>query len=208
MPMFYVEHQFLGILMQISTKKPSSVDTFPCSTWNIAIFIFLTLLFGCKENDPKPELNDSIYQDMTAQEAETVKQLADIEKKIEEAEKTLKESKPQTGEIKRNTNKLFEIKNVRDKIKQQIQFWKIRKFERLKYVRRGKSKAEEADWKNTTAKEYEAYLAEKKLRQAKNSWDLKQRFRDSGFDYNPTLMGEEPKVDKKEKPAAAGGGGH
>ncbi len=70
MPMFYVEHQFLGIFMQISTKKPSSVDTFPCSTWNIAIFIFLALLFGCKENDPKPELKDSIYQDMTAQEAE------------------------------------------------------------------------------------------------------------------------------------------
>lgn len=178
-----------------------------CSTWNIVLILFLLNLSSCKKEDPNPELRDQIYQDIVAQEGDNLKAVADIEKKIEDAKKAVLDSKPQTGEVRRNTKKVFELENLRSKLKQQETFWKIRKFERLKFVRRNKPEMTEEDWNSRSKSEYEQYLSEKKLRQAKNSWDLKQRFRDEGLTYDPILMGEEPKVEKKEAPPA-GGGGH
>lgn len=179
-----------------------------CSTWNIVLVFFLLSVSACKKEDPNPELRDQIYQDIVAQEGDNQKTISDVEKKIDEAKKAVLDSKPQTGEVKRNTKKVFELENLRAKLKQQETFWKIRKFERLKLVRRTKSTMSEEDWNNRSKTEYEQYLSEKKLRQTKNSWDLKQRFRDEGLTYDPILMGEEPKVEKKEAPPAAGGGGH
>lgn len=190
----------------LQNHKNHQIQTI-CSTWNITIIVFLLFLSSCKKEDPNPELRDQIYQDISAQESENQKTIADIEKKIEEAKKTVLESKPQTGEVRRNTRKVFELENLRAKLKQQETFWKIRRFERLKFVRRSKPNMSEEDWAIKSKTEYEQYLSEKKLRQAKNSWDLKQRFRDEGLTYDPILMGEEPKVDKKETPPA-GGGGH
>jgi hypothetical protein len=171
------------------------------------LILFLINLSSCKKEDPNPELRDQIYQDIVAQEGDNLKAVADIEKKIEEAKKAVLDSKPQTGEVKRSTKKVFELENLRTRLKQQETFWKIRKFERLKFVRRNKPEMSEEDWNNRSKSEYEQYMSEKKLRQAKNSWDLKQRFRDEGLTYDPILMGEEPKVEKKEAPPA-GGGGH
>lgn len=184
-------------------KKSSSSPV--CSTWNIVLLVLFLFLTSCKKEDPNPELRDLIYQDIVAQEGDNQKTLADVEKKIEEAKKAVLDSKPQTGEVKRNTKKVFELENLRGKLKQQETFWKIRKFKRLKYIRRAKPTYNEEDWASKSKIEFEQYMSEKKLRQAKNSWDLKQRFRDEGLTYDPILMGEEPKVEKKETPPAGGG---
>lgn len=181
--------------------------TLNCSTWNILLLLIPLFFTSCKKEDPNPELKDAIYQDILAQEGENQKVIADIDKKIEEAKKTLAESKPQTGEIKRNTKRLFDLESTKAKLKQQEMFWKIRKFERLKFVRRNKSLSTEEEWTTKTKSEYEIYLSEKKLRQAKNSWDLKQRFRDEGLTYDPLLMGEGPAAVKKDSGASSGGGG-
>lgn len=178
-----------------------------CSTWNIILLLFPLFFSSCKQDDPNPELKDAIYQDIAAQEGENQKMMADIDKKIEEAKKAVSESKPQTGEIKRNTKKLFEFESVKAKLKQQEMFWKIRKFERLKFVRKNKALVSEEEWAQKAKEEHASYLSEKKLRQAKNSWDLKQRFRDEGLTYDPLLMGEGPATPKKDS-GSSGGGGH
>ena len=124
-----------------------------CSTWNIVLVFFLLSVSACKQEDPNPELRDQIYQDIVAQEGDNQKTIADVEKKIDEAKKAVLDSKPQTGEVKRNTKKVFELENLRAKLKQQETFWKIRKFERLKIVRRTKPTMSEEDWNNRSKAE-------------------------------------------------------
>lgn len=175
------------------TKKPV------CSTWNILLVVTFSLfLLSCNEKEPNPELKDSIYQDMQAQEGETQKNFAEIQKKIEEARKALLESKVQTGEVKRNTRKYDDLVAQKTKFEQQLVYWKARKYERMKFVRMKALKLSKEEWVEYSKKEYEFYLSEKKLRQAKNSWDIKQRFRDSGFSYDPVLLGEEVRKPAKD----------
>lgn len=192
-------------------KRQISNQIFPdCSTWNmffalIAIF-FAFVLSSCEQKDPKPELKDSIYQDMLGQLAEAERIMKEMETKAIEVRKTGAEAKINTGVKENAERQATEFDKTRIKMAQQVSYWKIRSFERLKHVRTLASKLKDAY--KPDPHEWELYLAEKKLRVAKNAWDLKARFKETGFDYNPTLMGENPADLKKEtpKPAASGGG--
>lgn len=185
--------------------------TLECSTWNmffsIFLIIFAVLLSSCEKKDPKPELKDKIYQDMLAQQAEAERIVKEMETKIIDIRKTGAEAKINTGVREKAERQAKDFEKTRDKLAQQVVYWKIRVFERLKHVRIIAGKSTEPYAPNP--QEWEAYQAEKKLRVAKNAWDLKARFKETGFEYNPTLMGENPADVKKETPKpAAGGGGH
>ncbi|MBL7557817.1 MAG: hypothetical protein JNM24_18450 [Bdellovibrionaceae bacterium] len=180
-----------------------------CSTWNmffalIAIF-FAFILSSCEQKDPKPELKDSIYQDMIGQLAEAERIMKEMETKAIDARKMGDEAKINTGVKEKAERQAIEFDKTKLKMAQQVSYWKIRSFERLKHVRTLASKQKEAY--TPDLHEWEVYLAEKKLRVAKNAWDLKARFKETGFDYNPTLMGENPADVKKEQPKPATGGG-
>lgn len=182
----------------------------PCSTWNVRIdqlFAFLVLfLVGCEQRDPKPELKDKIYQDMLAQQGEADRIMKEMEAKIVEVKKAGDGARIHTGMKEKAERQAIEFGKTRDKMAQQISYWKIRSFERLKYVRSLAGKKNEPYLPDPM--EWDKYQSEKRLRQAKNAWDLKDRFKETGFDYNPVLMGEEPGSKPKEKQKPAEGGGH
>ncbi len=199
--MFHVEH------MKPSLFFKNQLD---CSTWNMYLCRFLVsfLIFfvACEQKDPKPELKDKIYQDMIAQKGEAERIMKEMETKAAEVRKTAAEARINTGVKEKAERQAIEFEKTRDKMAQQMTYWKIRIFERLKYVRTLASKNAEPYSSNSV--ELETYESEKKLRQAKNAWDLKARFKETGFDYNPVLMGEAPGGKPKEKPKPAEGGGH
>lgn len=180
-----------------------------CSTWNIFLTsVLLTLSVftaSCEKKDPKPELRDLIYQDMLEQLAEAERISKDTEAKILDIKKSTADARPQTGMQKKADRQIHEMEKLREKLSQQMTYWKIRSFERLKHVRSIASK--QTDAYKSDQHEWETYKAEKKLRIAKNAWDIKQRFKETGFDYNPVLLGEMPgEAPPKPKPAAEGGG--
>jgi (p)ppGpp synthase/HD superfamily hydrolase len=168
--------------------------------------VFLLFLVACEQKDPKPELKDRIYQDMIAQKDEAERIMKEMETKAADVRKSAAEAKINTGVKEKAERQAIEFEKTRDKMAQQMTYWKIRIFERLKHVRTLASKGAGPYASDTT--ELQTYESEKKLRQAKNAWDLKARFKETGFEYNPVLMGEEPGSKPKEKPKPAEGGGH
>lgn len=163
-----------------------------CSTWNISISLFQLVLIGvflgCEKKDPNPELKDMIYQDMISQRAEAEKIIKDTEAKIIEILKSTANAAPQTGMKQKADRQIHELNKLKSRLAQQSMYWKIRIYERMKFVRL-KSNKEKTAYKSDE-KEWEKYQSEKKLRLAKNSWDLKARFKETGVEYDPNIMGE------------------
>lgn len=156
--------------------------------------LFLSIFVACSQPEPKPELRDPIYQDYVEQKGIFEKSLIEVEAQMKEHEKSLKEAIPQTGQNKWATKRYWEAKNNYDKLKQQIEYFNVKILERAKYVRRNYiDKFQKGEtWENKA--EFEEYKAEKKLRSAKFTWDLKKRMEEAGVD-----TGKEEKGGKKEK---------
>lgn len=169
-----------------------------CSTWNILIVFFMIISLGCKKDDPNPELKDKIYLDLVNQEALELKKIEDSAAKIQEILKSLEKSKPQTGDIKRNNIKLHDFEKIKMKQQQQLKMWRILKFERLQYVRKKRLALGEDSWNKTSELEFEKYHAEKKLTRSKPYWDIKDRFKESGYKFDPSLLGEGIKTGEKK----------
>ncbi len=173
-----------------------------CSTWNT---LWLTLLLAtsvttisCEKKDPKPELKDGIYQDMIAQQGEAERITKETDTKIEEIKKNVRGARPQTGLQQKADRQIIELVKLKDKMAQQSVYWKLRTFERLKYVRLKALK--QSDGYKPDPAEWEIYNSEKKLRMAKNAWDVKARFKETGFEYDPILLGENPADAPKKAP--------
>lgn len=138
--------------------------------------IFLGLLaFSCNKPDAKPELRDPIYQDMMAQKEITARDLAAAQKSLEEHQANLSNVVPQTGQIKYAEKRFWEAKKLVETLSQQEKYWIIRIRERIKYARTAYLKAYEKGESWPDSKEIDEYMAEKRLRQAKKKWDVKQR---------------------------------
>jgi hypothetical protein len=160
----------------------------------LLIFVFL-LVFGCEKADPNPELKDPIYADLVLQLSTTEKDLIEVNKNVDEQKNQLENAAPQSGQAGVFKKRYFGAMNTSDRLNQQIKYWKIRVEERKLSAR--KSYLESL--KNGTAwpdpKEYEVYLSEKKLRQAKVIWDSKERIAESkkslGNDAKPAEKKEE-----------------
>ena len=173
-----------------------------CSTWNTFLFaVALTLgafNVSCEKKDPKPELKDGIYQDMIAQQGEADRISKETDAKIAEIRKNVRGARPQTGLQQKADRQIIELVKLKDKMAQQSIYWKLRTYERLKYVRLKALK--QTDGYKPDSAEWAAYNSEKKLRMAKNAWDVKARFRETGFEYDPILLGENPADAPKKAP--------
>ena len=153
--------------------------------WKIIFIPILLLSLGCKKQDPNPELQDKIYQDLKAELVNTEAQIAEFEKKVAEMEKEMQNSKPQTGDFKRYQKYYYQYQNNLSRFKQQAIYWKIRIAQRKSAVQVEYSRAFEAQKPWPDPKEYDEYLARKKLRLAKIEWDIKQRISESKTGRNP-----------------------
>lgn len=178
--------------------------TLLCSTWNMSFVLIgvalALMLSSCQKKDQKPELKDSIYKDMLQQLAEAEGLMNELQTKALDVRKTGAEARINSAIKKKAERQAIEFEKAKEKMAQLVSYWKIRSFGRLKHVRALASKQVEpyvAD-----PREWDVYQSEKKLRMAKNAWDLRARFKETGFDYNSVLMGEKPADVKKEEPRA------
>ncbi|MBX2988120.1 MAG: hypothetical protein KF802_09505 [Bdellovibrionaceae bacterium] len=139
------------------------------------IFLFFFLLVACNKPDPKPELKDQIYQDMTVELGIAEKNIAEAQKQVAEHKKNLEKVQPQTGQIKFAQKRVWDAEKAVDLLEQQKKYWIIRLEHRRDYVRRKSLEAfnKKEVWSDES--EFAEYQAEKRLRLAKLKWDAKQR---------------------------------
>ncbi len=141
--------------------------------------IFITFsMFSCNRPDPQPELQDAIYRDLVSQLGITKKNIEDFSKILQEQEAAAASVKPQTGQIKYAEKRVWETRNHLQKLQQQEKYWKLRIAERQVHARAQYLRAfkEGKTWPDP--EEVKQYMSEKRLRQASQQWDAKDRIKD------------------------------
>ncbi len=147
---------------------------------------------GCNKPDPNPELNDAIYLDMEGHLKGAQKGLVDAQKALAEHKTNMEKAKPQTGQIQYPQKRYWDTQKAIDQLYQQEKYWIIRISERKKFARIQYLKAfkEGKPWPDP--QEYEEYLAEKRLRQARQQWDVRARL----DEFKKDLKGQQAPVGK------------
>ncbi len=147
---------------------------------SLFVFILLSVLAfsGCEKADPNPELKDPIYADLQDQLSSTEKALVESNKNADEQKNLLENAPAQSGQAAVYRKRYFQAQSISDRLSQQIKYWKVRIEERKLLSRKSYllSLKDKKSWPDP--KEYEIYLSEKKLRQAKVEWDAKKRIED------------------------------
>jgi hypothetical protein len=162
----------------------------------ILIITTLFVLAACNKPDPNPENKDPIYSDINARLATVTSALNAEIKTLEGNQKELSAVAPQTGQIKYAQKRVFESQAKIDRLTQEKQYLELKAKARMKASRVSYKKAFEKKEPWPDPAEFSAYSAEQKLRDAKRSWDVKQRLEEAG-------LGDKPKG-----PAKAEGGHH
>lgn len=139
------------------------------------LLIVLIALVACNKRDPFPERTDAIYQDIQSELSLVRRNMVDTQALLSEHEANLKKVVPQTGQIRYAQKRLWETRKVMELFQQQEKYWIIREEQRRLYVRRRAIEAHEKGEKWSDPEELREYLAEKKLRQARMQWDVRQR---------------------------------
>lgn len=141
----------------------------------IVAILSMHILLGCNKPEPNPELRDPIYQDLVAQLAATQKSIGDADKAYKDKLAELSKAKPQTGQFKYIQGQAFQAEHAFELLKQQEKYWKIRISERKRLSRMQYLKAFKKKEPWPSPEEFKEYETEKRLRQAKLSWDNKKR---------------------------------
>lgn len=144
----------------------------------LIIFCFSFLLFGCNRPDPQPQLKDPIYLDIQS-EISALQQSIDAESKSLEGHlKSLEEVVPQTGQIKYAQKRVDESKAIINKLRQELEYQKLKLQAQEKNARTSYKKAYEVSEPWPNPKEWNVYQAEKRFRNAKKTWDVESRLKE------------------------------
>jgi hypothetical protein len=156
--MFYVEHCFMNRI--------------------IALFLFVGMALGCAKPEPSPELRDPIYNDIIATIA-TVNQQIEAERgQLAKNEQELEEAAPQTGKVKFALKWVSQSKAKIAFLEQEKKYFELKLESRKRAAKAAYLQAFRQKMKWPDPKEWDLYFAEKRLRQAKKNWDVKQRIKD------------------------------
>lgn len=150
----------------------------------LVLFFSLSALVGCNKPDPHPERADVIYQDIQSELATVRKNIDDTNKALLEHEANLKKVVPQTGQVRYAQKRLWESRKVLDLFQQQEKYWVIREEQRRLFVRRRNLEAHQKGQKWSDERELKEYQDEKRLRQARLNWDVRQRRADFEKELN------------------------
>ncbi len=156
-------------------------------------------LVGCSKHNPNPELLDPIYLDLKGRVGDLEKDVSSFQAAVSEEEENLVRVEPRTKDQALAKKRLREAKIKLARAEQNFKYYKIR-LERRKFEARvayEKAFSEDKAWPNP--KEFEAYQANKQLRQAKSSWSLRvPKLKDRVKQYNS----------QQDTQTTASGGGH
>ncbi|ASD62089.1 hypothetical protein B9G79_00190 [Bdellovibrio bacteriovorus] len=159
----------------------------------ITLFLLTFSLIACSKPDPNPELKDPIFNDYQSQLGATSAALESEKKGLEGFEKELAEVVPQTGQIKYAQKRVRESKEKITRLEQEKQYLELKIEARRKEAKRSYSKAFKKGETWPDPQEWASYQTEQRFRNAKKSWDVKERMKEVG-------LGEE----KTPEPAAGG----
>lgn len=160
----------------------------------IICLILLSLsLVACNKPDPNPELKDPIYNDLHSAAAEASQLLEAEKKNLEGFEKELSDVVPQTGQVKYAQKRVRESKEKIVRLEQEKQYLELKIEARKRESKKSYSKAFKKGETWPDPQEWNSYQTEKRLRNAKRTWDAKERIKEVG-------LGEQ----KTPEPAAGG----
>lgn len=171
----------------------------------IAAILIIFTLSACSKPDPNPELKDPIYSDLQAQVGAATAAVEAEKKKLEGFEKDLAAVVPQTGQIKYAQKRVFESQAAIARLEQQLEYLKLKVEQRQRYAQASykKAYAKKEEWPDP--KEWASYQAEQKLRNAKRSWDVKERMKEAGVTIE-TGLGHGSSAEGGGEKKAEGGG--
>ena len=166
----------------------------------LCLFGLAFTLTGCSSVDPNPELKDPIYLDLsqTIEETHELMGNADMFREMAKDElKTLETGDPEIATLNKDIHR--ETLKIQA-YKQKIRYLEIRKERRrlesrLAYAR---SLESEATWPDQ--KEYAAYQAHKKLRNASSNWNERVPRLKERIDHYTRKMNGEPEPARKGDP--------
>jgi hypothetical protein len=143
----------------------------------ISSFFFLV---ACEKPNPHPESLDPIYAEFEKELSSAENAQKSAEKEFEGFQKDLEAVAPQTGQIKYAQKRVYETEARIEKLKQMVQYWKIRLETRKQWAMTNYMAAykEKKPWPDP--KEYEEYKQLRKLEQAPKQWNLKERMSQAG----------------------------
>lgn len=144
----------------------------------VLILLLLATIVGCAKPDPNPELRDPIFTDITSQIASLNQQIESEKNQLKKHEQELAEAPPQTGKVKFALKRVSESKSLIASLDQERKYLEIKIESRKKAARSSYLQAfkEKRPWPEP--REWDLYISEKRLRQAKKNWDVKQRIKE------------------------------
>ncbi|MNJ91076.1 hypothetical protein D3C87_87210 [compost metagenome] len=157
------------------------------------LFLSFLALSGCNKPDPTPELKDPIYGDLNSRLGAVTAELSAEKKVLEGHQLTLSQVTPQTGQIKYAQKRVYESQAKITKMEQEKQYLELKIQERKKESRRSYNKAFQKGETWPDMAEYDSYKAEIRLRNAKRTWDVKERMKSAGI-----LESKAPAAEKTE----------
>lgn len=134
-------------------------------------FFIIVSLTSCKKENPTPELNDEIYQDLIQELSVATKNLESEEKNLEKVKQELSNVAPQTGQIKFAQRKVTETENTINKLRQQKQFFEIKLELRKDDIRARYLESFKKGKPFNNEKEIEDYRAVIKFQRDKLAWE-------------------------------------
>lgn len=139
------------------------------------LLIFCLFSWGCKSQNPNPELTDPIYTDLEKDKKDYDSRVQAETKQLEEFQQALRDVKPQTGQIKYAQKRVSESMAKLEKTKQIRQYIEIRIETRKRLAREqyAKAFAEGREWPDP--KEYENYKKQRELEQTPLKWSVRER---------------------------------
>lgn len=143
-----------------------------------SLIIVALLLSSCSKPDPNPELKDPIFADLQATLDTTAKSLETERKNLEGHEKELREAVPQTGQIKFAQKRVNETKERITRLGQEMQYLEMKIEARKRLAKKSYAESFKNGQPWPDPKEWESYSAEKRLRNAKRNWDVKERMKE------------------------------
>ncbi len=145
----------------------------------ITFLILFLALAACEKPLEHPETTDPIYNDLLAEVSAAESAATKTEKELEDFKKEAEKVAPQTGQIKFAEKRVYETQAKLDKIKQMVEYWKIRAESRKHWARKKYLAAYKKKEHWPDPKEYEEYQLQRKLEQAPKEWNLKRRLEES-----------------------------
>jgi hypothetical protein len=139
------------------------------------LLVCFSVIVGCEKPNPHPETLDPIFGDLESKLKLAENDLKGAEKQLEDFKDALAKVVPQTGQVKFARKRVYDSEAVVEKLKQKVEFIKIRIESRRKYAKESYMRSYQKKEPWPRPEEYQEYRAQQALEGASRSWNAKSR---------------------------------